>query len=180
MRKVVGGNGPGTPDGLAPYAMAGFDFFTEDIGTMLSADATATERLEAAAFTIIKPAKALDTVNDIRKSGDKVKDVGTIGKGNVDDFSKEPFLPDEAYGENLPKFVGPGTKSLNKYDEYGNIKQTKYYDDYGREKGWVDFTNHGYPDNHSVPHWHEVLWNERYPIGGYKIDHRMDTNIPLK
>ena len=29
MRKVVGGNGPGTPDGLAPYAMGAFDFFTE-------------------------------------------------------------------------------------------------------------------------------------------------------
>ncbi|WP_243896294.1 RHS repeat-associated core domain-containing protein [Paenibacillus sp. F411] len=102
------------------------------------------------------------------------------GKGKVDDFAKEPFLPDEAYGKNLPKFVEPGTKSLNKYDEFGNLKQTKYYDDYGREKGWVDFTNHGYPSNHSVPHWHEVQWNERYPIGGYKIDHRMDTNIPFK
>ncbi|MDQ0271353.1 DNRLRE domain-containing protein [Cytobacillus purgationiresistens] len=102
------------------------------------------------------------------------------GKGKVDDFAKEPFLPDEAYGKNLPKFVEPGTKSLNKYDEFGNLKQTKYYDDYGREKGWVDFTNHGYPSNHSVPHWHEVQWNERYPIGGYKIDHRMDPNIPFK
>ncbi|MBT2288840.1 hypothetical protein J7E73_06740 [Paenibacillus albidus] len=102
------------------------------------------------------------------------------GKGKVDDFAKEPFLPDEAYGKNLPKFVEPGTNNLNKYDEYGNLKQTKYYDDYGREKGWVDYSNHGYPENHSVPHWHEVQWNEKYPIGGYKIDHRMDTNPPFK
>ncbi|WDZ54910.1 contractile injection system protein, VgrG/Pvc8 family [Paenibacillus polymyxa] len=98
----------------------------------------------------------------------------------TDDFAKEPFLPDGAYGNNLPKLVQPGTKSLPKYDEYGNLKQTKYYDEYGREKGWVDYTNHGYPENHSVPHWHEVQWNEKYPIGGYKIDHRMDTNPPFK
>ncbi len=69
---------------------------------------------------------------------------------------------------------------MNKYDEAGNLLQTKYYDDYGREAGWVDFTNHGYPDNHSVPHWHEVQWNEQYPIGGFKIDHRLDSNIPFK
>ncbi|WP_234404783.1 hypothetical protein [Paenibacillus bouchesdurhonensis] len=103
----------------------------------------------------------------------------TKGTGKADDFAKEPFLPDEAYGKNLPKFVEPGTKSLNKYDEFGNLKQTKYYDDYGREKGWIDYSNHGYPENHSVPHWHEVQWNEKYPIGGYKIDHRMDTNPPF-
>ncbi len=53
MRKVLGGNGPGTPDGFAPYAMGAFNFFTEDIGTMLSADATSNERLAAAAFTFI-------------------------------------------------------------------------------------------------------------------------------
>ncbi|SHM65237.1 RHS repeat-associated core domain-containing protein [Gracilibacillus kekensis] len=114
-------------------------------------------------------------------AGDNVGvNLSSKGKDKVDDFAKEPFLPDEAYGKNLPKFVEPGTKSLNKYDELGNLKQTKYYDGYGREKGWVDFTDHGYPSNHSVPHWHEVQWNERYPIGGYKIDHRMDTNIPFK
>ena len=47
--------------------------------------------------------------------------------------------------------------------------QTKYYDDYGREIGWVDFTDHGYPLERSSPHWHEVQWNAQYPIGGYKM-----------
>lgn len=68
---------------------------------------------------------------------------------------------------------------LPKYDDYGNLKQIKYYDDYGREMGWVDFTNHGYPSGHTTPHWHEVEWNAQYPIGGYKIDHRMDSNPPF-
>ena len=55
MRKVVGGNGLGIPDGLTPYAMLGaLNFFPEDIGMMVNADVTAIERLEAAAFTGVK------------------------------------------------------------------------------------------------------------------------------
>ncbi|EFS01811.1 hypothetical protein NT04LS_3305, partial [Listeria seeligeri FSL S4-171] len=38
----------------------------------------------------------------------------------------------------MPSRVEPGTKSLNKFDELGNLKQTKFYDQYGREKGWID------------------------------------------
>ena len=64
-------------------------------------------------------------------------------------------------------------KYQGKSNEFGLLKQIKYYDDYGREIGWIDFTNHGYPDNHEVPHWHEMQWNAQYPIGGYKIDHRL-------
>ncbi|NYF25101.1 hypothetical protein [Sporosarcina sp. JAI121] len=54
MRKVVGGNGSGTPDGFAPYAVAAFDFY---------ADATANQRLEAAAFTFIQPARNMQSWN---------------------------------------------------------------------------------------------------------------------
>ena len=100
-------------------------------------------------------------------------------KGGSGAKETELFLPDEAYNKQLPKFVTSGTKKLPKYDEFGNLKQIKYYDDYGREIGWTDFTNHGYPDNHTVPHWHEVQWNAQYPIGGYKIDHRLDPNPPF-
>lgn len=71
-------------------------------------------------------------------------------------------------------------KYQGKSNEFGLLKQIKYYDDYGREIGWIDFTNHGYPDNHEVPHWHEMQWNAQYPIGGYKIDHRLDSNPPFE
>ncbi|MDE6420827.1 MAG: hypothetical protein K2K87_09910 [Lachnospiraceae bacterium] len=107
---------------------------------------------------------------------------GNIAKNDNDEGGVEtdPFLPDSYYEDNrLPKFVSPGTESLPKYDEFGNLIQIKYYDDYGREIGWVDFTDHGYPLEHSSPHWHEVQWNAQYPIGGYKIDHRFDTNPPF-
>ncbi|WP_322925078.1 hypothetical protein [Paenibacillus campi] len=123
-----------------------------------------------------------ETVDAAKKQGTRLKlDLQLFAEktGKSDKFATEPFLSDESYGKNLPKFVEPGTKSLNKHDEFGNLKQTKYYDDYGGEKGWIDYSNHGYPDNHSVSHWHEVRWNEKYPIGGYKIDHRMDTKPPF-
>ena len=47
----------------------------------------------------------------------------------------ELFLQDEFYNKNLPSQVTPGTKYLPQYDEFGNIKQIKMYDDYGREDG---------------------------------------------
>ena len=93
------------------------------------------------------------------------------------------FLPDEFYNKNLPNQVAPGTKYLPKYDELGNVKQIKKYDDYGREIGWGDYTNHGYgginsPHYHTTPHWHEKIYNAQYP-DGIKINHRTDVNTPL-
>ena len=93
--------------------------------------------------------------------------------------SSELFLPNEYYdGKKLPSQVMPGIKYLPKYDETGNIKQIKMYDDYGRQIGWVDYTNHGYSSNHTIPHWHEVIYDEQY-IKGIIIDHRTNINTPL-
>ena len=95
----------------------------------------------------------------------------------------ELFLPDDFYNKNLPSQVTPGIRYLPKYDEFGNVKQIKMYDDYGREIGWIDYTNHGYgdinsPDYHAVPHWHERIYNAQNR-DGMKINHRTDTNTPL-
>ena len=110
------------------------------------------------------------------------------GKGNACEAVEsgtetDLFLPDEFYNKNLPNQVAPGTKYLPKYDELGNVKQIKMYDDYGREIGWVDYTNHGYgdinsPHYHTTPHWHEKIYNAQYP-DGIKINHRTDVNTPL-
>ena len=117
MRKVVGGNGPGTPDGLAPYAVGAFDFFTEDIGTMLSADATENERFEAALFTFIKPAKMYDTAHDALKTGEKAKDAE---KGIVNPNRLIPGKPGVVTG-------GDSTKSgKNMVEEMGLKRSTKW------------------------------------------------------
>jgi hypothetical protein len=132
----------------------------------------------------IAAAYAVDRVTFLplgSKVGTAVEDASKTFQveGKANDFAKETFLPDEAYNKNLPKQVEPGTKSLPKYDEFGNLKQTKYYDEYGREKGWVDYTNHGYENNHTSPHWHEVQYDSQYPLGRI-IDHRTDPNPPFK
>ncbi len=95
------------------------------------------------------------------------------------DNSKETelFLPDEYYEKRLPSQVEPGTRYLPKYDQYGNLKQIKMYDDYGREIIRVNYSNHGRPDVHSSPHWHEVIWNAIYPKGK-NIHHMQDSNTP--
>ncbi|MFJ7849330.1 T7SS effector LXG polymorphic toxin [Peribacillus sp. NPDC097206] len=91
-RKVLGGNGSGTPDGLAPYAIAATDFLLGDIATMIGPGSTTNERITAAAFTFIKPIKVLDKGHDVLK-GVKIKDAGKgidnakdINKLNVDDI----------------------------------------------------------------------------------------------
>lgn len=52
------------------------------------------------------------------------------------------------------------------------------YDDYGRETGRVDDTNHGYgdvnnPNYHTVPHWYERMYNAQNR-DGKKINYRTD------
>ncbi|MBD5136421.1 MAG: hypothetical protein HDT39_10750 [Lachnospiraceae bacterium] len=89
----------------------------------------------------------------------------------------ELFLPDEYYDKRLPQQVEPGIRYLPKYGEFGNVKQIKMYDDYGREIIRVDYTNHGRPDVHSSPHWHEVIWNALYPKGK-NVHHMKDINTP--
>ncbi|MDM5333677.1 LXG domain-containing protein [Ureibacillus composti] len=80
MRKVVGGNGSGTPDGLAPYTILAADFFFEDIPTIFGPDATIDERIAAAATTLFKPAKVVDKLSDAANVADTVQDVAKVGK----------------------------------------------------------------------------------------------------
>lgn len=145
------------------------------------------ECTEAFAYTTVMYSSALAEGNSSgrRMEGDKGRGAVKKGeeKGKESGTETDLFLPDEFYNKNLPNQVAPGTKYLPKYDELGNVKQIKMYDDYGREIGWVDYTNHGYgdinsPHYHTTPHWHEKIYNAQYP-DGIKINHRTDVNTPL-
>lgn len=92
--------------------------------------------------------------------------------------SEGTFLPDEYYEKHLPSQVQPGTRYLPKYAQYGNIKQIKMYDDYGREIVRVDYTDHGRPDVHTSPHWHEIIWNAIFPKGK-NVHHMNDKQTPF-
>ena len=119
----------------------------------------------------------------VNSDATEIKSPSNIGNLLDSSTNKELFLPDEFYNKRLPAQVSPGTRYLPKYDEFGNVKQIKIYDKFGRETKWVDYTNHGYkninsPDYHTSPHWHEKIYNSTYPFG--KIEnHRTDVYTPL-
>ncbi|MGN7118854.1 ribonuclease YeeF family protein [Lysinibacillus odysseyi] len=106
MRKVLGGNGSGTPDGLALYAKSMgpsakyvFDFFTEDIRTILDPEATAVEKAMAIGFTFFKPAKLLDKAGDVAGAA---RDVGkAVDRGRGTGELKHPVLDNPRVGSAL-------------------------------------------------------------------------------
>ncbi|WP_208585896.1 T7SS effector LXG polymorphic toxin [Gracilibacillus suaedae] len=93
-RKVLGGMGTGTPDGLAGPSTTTFKFFTEDIATIIDPNAGMGDKAMASLFTFVKPAKFLDTMGDVagpglRKFGKDGKDIDNakdITKLTVDDI----------------------------------------------------------------------------------------------
>ncbi|MBL7987022.1 MAG: hypothetical protein JNJ94_03050, partial [Chlorobi bacterium] len=70
--------------------------------------------------------------------------------------------PNSAWTKDAPKQVTPGTKTIEhqKYNpRTGEVEQsTVHYDQYGRQVGRTDHTNHGYPANHTTPHHHVTTY----------------------
>ncbi|KGR83736.1 hypothetical protein [Lysinibacillus odysseyi] len=181
MRKVLGGNGPGTPDGLAPYAkFLGpsakyvFDFFTEDLQTIADPNATNIEYFQALSSFLIKPVKLLDKAGDVAgaardagKAVDAVDDVKSTGKAvdkgtdKEDGFAKELFVPDEYWKSKAPSNATPGLK-IEHYRDYNGKKEksTVIYDDFGRQRYRIDHSDHSMPLDHSVPHLHEYKFDD--------------------
>jgi len=94
----------------------------------------------------------------LKRKGDKVAEKAAK---NVDDVKvpKKTVLPDEAWSKNAPDQVTPGTKKLNheKFNKKTGKLETSevHYDEFGRQKGRTDYTDHGYPDDHTNPHHHK-------------------------
>lgn len=105
-----------------PYAVASFNFFTEDIATLLGPDATMNERMQAAAFTFIKPAKIADTGHDLVKAGEKAKDVGNgVNKTNL---------------RNIDNFINGNKKFDEVIEDYARVY--KHHADLNKPWSWDD------------------------------------------
>ena len=128
MRKVVGGNGSGTADGLAPIGMFAFDFYTEDLVTMFGPDSTVNERLAAAVFTFGKPIKIADTGLDLLKSGEKAKNTG---KGTVKDKGVS-----ETNLRNIDDFINGNKKFDEVIEDYAKVY--KEHVDLNKPWSWDD------------------------------------------
>ncbi|MEK4425946.1 hypothetical protein [Solibacillus sp. FSL K6-1523] len=74
MRKVVGGNGSGTIDGLFPIVIAGYEFYVKDFVTLANPNATLQEQNEAT-LSILSPfgkARKVEDLKDTLKKMEKV------------------------------------------------------------------------------------------------------------
>ena len=166
---------------LVDTALSMKDKYNENGQVLDSSFVGDAAQLALSALGMIMSGKgALGSGKNLKKGLERDDWWNTNGRNGAE---TELFLPDEFYNKNLPSQVAPGTKYLPKYDEFGNVKQIKMYDNYGREIGWVDYTNHGYgdinsPHYHTTPHWHEKVYNAQYR-DGIKINHRTDVNTPL-
>ena len=69
---------------------------------------------------------------------------------------------DANWQKNASDFNTPGLKITHYKEHNGTIeKSVVIYDDFGRQKWRIDYSNHGY-NNHSVPHLHERIYSSRY------------------
>ena len=101
----------GKTEWLASSAKGIFNFFTEDIQTLVDPEASVGEKFEAAIYTFFKPAKVADKIADVAKGMEKaadavddVKDVGKTGKG-IDN----PLLPTEGKVGTFKELAKQGT-----------------------------------------------------------------------
>gem|GEM_PF-2322561 len=131
QRKVLGGNSSlvGTPDGLAGPAIAVADFFTEDLVTLISENATAVEKgLALTMFLPIgQPLKFMKPLDDVASGGKRV------GKGNVKPVSNMNEFFEMKFGKAINNSL---SKSKVKYDGQSIYKVEKKTNNNYLKKGY--------------------------------------------
>ena len=82
------------------------------------------------------------------------------GTGKIDDIAKEPFLPDEYYKKNYAPMQGtPGSRmDFSRLGSSGKIEKSRViYDQAGKQKYRIDYSDHGNSDHHTNPHMHDTF-----------------------
>ncbi|WP_332651816.1 hypothetical protein [Lysinibacillus sp. 54212] len=121
MRRVLGGNGSGTIDGFAPFAMASYELFIKDFVTIADPNASFGESTEALL--------AMTPVGKLAKGGKTLKilkhldSVGDVTK-NTRAFPEITQKDIEQLGDYIQK-LDKGTGNLN--DPYIGVKQASEY-----------------------------------------------------
>ncbi|WP_438496260.1 hypothetical protein [Paenibacillus sp. IHBB 3054] len=127
--------------------------------------------------------KSLAGADDARTVG-KPKAEGSSrsveGTGDVDDFAKEPFLPDEYYKNNYAPMQGtPGARiDFSRLGSSGQIEKSRViYDQAGKQKYRIDFSDHGNSAHHTNPHMHEYVYQDAGKSVKSEIKYFMDFSI---
>ncbi|NWL90478.1 hypothetical protein DMN77_23300 [Paenibacillus sp. 79R4] len=85
------------------------------------------------------------------------------GKGKIDDIAKKPFLPDEYYKNNYAPMQGtPGARiDFSRLGSSGQIEKSRViYDQAGKQKYRIDYSDHGNSAHHTSPHMHEYIYQD--------------------
>ncbi|ANS75330.1 hypothetical protein AWM70_12530 [Paenibacillus yonginensis] len=85
------------------------------------------------------------------------------GAGKADDFAKETFLPDEYYKNNYAPMQGtPGARvDFSRLGSSGQVEDSRViYDQAGKQKYRIDYTDHGNSFHHTDPHMHEYIYQD--------------------
>lgn len=68
---------------------------------------------------------------------------------------KEYLMKNNIHPHNLPIKHIPNSH-IEQKDDHGNVTRIRYYDEKGIAYKDVDYTDHGRPDRHKVPHTHII------------------------
>ncbi|MFM9278477.1 hypothetical protein [Paenibacillus jiagnxiensis] len=101
----------------------------------------------------------------------------TKGTGQIDDIAKEPFLPDEYYKNNYAPMQGtPGARvDFSRLGSSGQIEKSRViYDQAGKQKYRIDYSDHGNSAHHTNPHMHEYVYQDAGKSVKSEIKYFMD------
>ncbi|GAA0352345.1 RHS repeat-associated core domain-containing protein [Bacillus horti] len=121
-----------------------FQYGTENYGTeyLINGLDFGLTFISGPAGTIIKTGKSVNRINSNSSNG----------KGKNDPMPNHSTIQ----GNKLP-MQGKPNSSIDRVDDKGKVIQRRYYDENGRPIRDVDFTDHGHPKHHNVPHEH--IWD---------------------
>ncbi|QTB21110.1 hypothetical protein J1907_15160 [Lysinibacillus sphaericus] len=97
------------------------------------------------------------------QNGSNKKPTEDKGTDKGDDFAKEPFLPDKYYKNNYAPDDGtPGARfDFSRLGSSGQIENSRViYDQAGKQKFRIDYSDHGNSLHHTNPHMHENIWQD--------------------
>ena len=83
---------------------------------------------------------------------------GTSGYG-VKTMGGTSYTINTSTAHSLPK-IGTPNSVLQKYDDSGKLVKERYYDSNGYALKDIDYTDHGNPKVHKVPHEHNWDWSD--------------------
>ncbi|RFA31089.1 hypothetical protein CAL65_22585 [Alkalilimnicola ehrlichii] len=113
-------------------------------------------------------------------SGPQGQGAAPSAGGGAGDVLKEGTFPDELFSKKAPKYIAPGTKTLEgQYiNDRGRVEPWKaHYDDYGRQVGRTDYNAGNRAAEIPDTHYTRYEYDAKYP-DGRQVDNHSPGEFP--